>query len=66
MFQNVFHLHVFVCVSAVKNVFLYLSLVHGVITYVDNWSGVSLGGPCERDKEKDNVFSLALHEYHTV
>lgn len=45
--------YVLACVRGENKVVLYLSLIHRVVTYVDDWSGVSLGGPYERDKEGD-------------
>ncbi len=48
-------LRVFAClhVCGEEDVVLYLSLIHGVVTYVDNWSRVSLGGPYERERQRE-------------
>lgn len=42
------------------SVIIYLSLVDGVVTYMHNWSRVSLGGPYEGHTkgDTDDVFSL--------
>lgn len=47
------NVHSSVCVCGERDGVLYLSLIHGVVTYVDNGSGVSLGGPWERHKDRD-------------
>lgn len=41
---------------------LYLSLIHGVVTYVDNWSRVSLGGPYMRETKREtySIWSVFL------
>lgn len=52
-------LSLFAC--ACRRVVAYLPLIHGVVTYVHNWSRVSLGGPYDRDKERDiHVFLFKL------
>lgn len=54
---HIISLRVFACVCGEKDVVLYLSLIHGVVTYVDNWSRVSLGGPYERETKRETVCS---------
>lgn len=58
-------LGVLACVCGEKEVILYLSLIHGVVTYVDDWSGVSLGGPYGRDKGRDRHCTQPPWQRHT-